>query len=170
MTKKKILYTLFFILVLVVLCYATFTFHKLRDRQSASVQIPDYVKHELIDETMGETPEEIAESCSELTGELLQFSFDQTPLFQGGVSRAHCVTYAKVCAELCNIAYKQYGIQAHARPVVGEYSMLGINLHKVAQALLPAKYDPLFKDHDVVEVQYGGKTIYIDPSLDDILD
>ena len=61
MTKKKILYTLLFILVLVVLCYATFTFHKLRDRQSASVQIPDYVKHELIDETMGETPEEIAE-------------------------------------------------------------------------------------------------------------
>lgn len=50
MTKKKILYTLLFILVLVVLCYATFTFHKLRDRQSASVQIPDYVKYELIDE------------------------------------------------------------------------------------------------------------------------
>jgi hypothetical protein len=48
--------------------------------------------------------------------------------------------------------------------------MLGVNLHKVAQALLPAKYDPLFKDHDVVEVQYDGKTIYIDPSLDDILD
>lgn len=46
----------------------------------------------------------------------------------------------------------------------------GGKLHKVAQVLLPAKYDPLFKDHDVVEVQYDGKTIYIDPSLDDILD
>lgn len=170
MTKKKILYTLLSVAVLFVLCYATFTFHKQRDRQSASVQIPDYLKHELIDETMGENPREIAESCSELTGDVLQFSFDQTPLFQGSVSRAHCVTYAKVCAELCNMAYKQYGIQAHARPVVGEYKMLGINLNKVAIALLPAKYDGFFKDHDVVEVQYDGKTIYIDPSLDDILD
>jgi hypothetical protein len=54
--------------------------------------------------------------------------------------------------------------------VVGHLHYWGVNLHPIALKILPAKYHRYLKDHDVVELNYNNKTIYLDPTLHDLMD
>ena len=83
--------------------------------------------------------------------------------------KANCVGYAKLCAAISNHAYTTHHINAKAKPVVGYVKFYSIN---VCQALvcskMPKGWNDFFKDHDFVEFQIAGQTIYADPSLYDL--
>ena len=112
--------------------------------------------------------EEIVDYCVELTANLLTFSFNQDPLFKNKVSKAHCVTYARVCSSLCNIAFKAHNKKAKATPVVGYAKIFGVNLCEVLCAIFPKSKNRL-KDHDFVEVRLQNEKLYVDPSLYDLI-
>ena len=147
----------------------TFSFTKMYDRNGAGVQIPKEIRQKVIAETRGKNAIQIAQYCSRQTCDLLEFSFDQDKLWQKEVSKAHCVTYSRVCSELCNLAFLSNNVNASTKVVVGHLHYGGINLHPIALNILPAKYHRYFKDHDVVELNYNNKTIYIDPTLHDLI-
>lgn len=110
--------------------------------------------------------------CSKVTCDLLKFSFKQDVLFKNKVSKAHCVTYAKLHATLCNIAYNAHNIDAMATPVVGYAVLNFININKLCTALVPPKYERYFIDHDAVEIRCksSGETLWIiDPTERDYI-
>lgn len=133
-----------------------------------SVEIPDSIKNELIINTSNLSEIEIINYCVDITANLLEFSFKQDSLFKHNIFKAHCVTYAKVCASLCNEAFKANNIKAEAKPVVGYIKCFGINLCKWYYSL-NTKHKNFFKDHDFVEIQGINYTIYVDPCLKDLI-
>jgi hypothetical protein len=170
--KKKILLTAFISLIGIIFLFmcGTFSFTKLYDRNGTRVQIPKEIQQKVMYETRGKNAIEIAQYCSRLTCDLLEFSFDQDKLWQNDISKAHCVTYSRVCSALCNLAFQSNNVDASTKVVVGHLHYWGVNLHPIALKILPAKYHRYLKDHDVVELNYNNKTIYLDPTLHDLMD
>ena len=139
-------------------------FHKQRERPG-EVDIPAAIYDAARERVRSTDAAGISYECANITCDLLDFSFNQDPLFKNKVSKAHCVTYAKVCATLCNRIYKERGIDAEAVPVVGCITVWGVNANRLLMVLLPSGYERYVIDHDMVEIRSGGKAMfYIDPS------
>ena len=161
---KVVITTACLIIIGTVLFPKNFEFHKLRERPGA-VEVPDSIydfarKHVHSTDAAG-----ISRDCAKATCKLLKFSFNQDVLFENKVSRAHCVTYARLCATLCNRFYKEYGIDAEAIPVVGYITINGINTSSLLTSIIPEKYEHNFVNHDMVEIRSKGKRVwFIDPS------
>ena len=139
-------------------------FHKQRER-SGTVDIPVAIYDAAKQRVSSTDAAGISRECAGITCELLDFSFDQDVLFKKNVSKAHCVTYARVCATLCNRIYRERGVDAEAVPVVGYITVLGVNANRLLMLFLPSEYERYVVDHDMVEIRSGGKAMfYIDPS------
>ena len=139
-------------------------FHKQRERPG-EVDVPAAIYDAARERVRSTDAAGISYECANITCDLLDFSFNQDPLFKNKVSKAHCVTYAKVCATLCNRIYKERGIDAEAVPVVGCITVWGVNANRLLMVLLPSGYERYVIDHDMVEIRSGGKAMfYIDPS------
>lgn len=139
-------------------------FHKQRER-SGTVDIPAAIYDAAKQRVSSTDAAGISRECAGITCELLDFSFDQDVLFKKNVSKAHCVTYARVCATLCNRIYRERGVDAEAVPVVGYITVLGVNANRLLMLFLPSEYERYVVDHDMVEIRSGGKAMfYIDPS------
>lgn len=139
-------------------------FHKQRERPG-EVEIPAAIYDAARERVRSTDAAGISYECANITCDLLDFSFNQDPLFKNKVSKAHCVTYAKVCATLCNRIYKERGIDAEAVPVVGCITVWGVNANRLLMLFLPSEYERYVVDHDMVEIRSGGKAMfYIDPS------
>ena len=166
--KTHKLWWLVLIFVGIVILITDFKFHKQKIRTKTELMIPDEIKNSVIDNTKDLNAFEIAEYCSNVTCSLLKYSINQDKLFAKTPSKAHCVTYARVCSELCNIAYKAHDLDGYAENVCGYYTYFNVNLHKVLIALFPKKYQRYLKDHDVVELNIANKKYYIDPTMHDL--
>ena len=139
-------------------------FHKQRERPG-TVDIPAAIYDAAKQRVSSTDAAGISRECAGITCELLDFSFDQDVLFKKNVSKAHCVTYARVCATLCNRIYRERGVDAEAVPVVGYITVLGVNANRLLMLFLPSEYERYVVDHDMVEIRSGGKAMfYIDPS------
>ncbi len=159
------------ILLLILLLPVNREFHILRERQGR-VEVPHSIKELVIENTQSLDAYGVARYCSKVTCDLLRFSFNQDVLFENKVSKAHCVTYARLHATLCNIAYNTHDIDAVATPVVGYAVIHFVNINKLFVSLVPKEYERYFVDHDAVEIKVksSGETKWIiDPTERDFI-
>ena len=156
--KKKILFfalsipLLLALFALLAIMFIPRGYDKLRERPG-TVEIPAALKESVIKGTESMTAEEISSYCSDITCDLLSFSFKQDVLFENEVSRAHCVTYARLHSSLCNIAFKAHDIDAEAVPIVCHMYVCGLNINTIIVSMLPQEYRRFFIDHDMVEIR-----------------
>ena len=157
-------------LLICVLCIFTNTsivFNKLYDR-NADIQIPTEIVDIVKCNTKNMDFVSITNYCNTLTCELLAFDTKENITLNLYNSRGHCITYSKICTELCNIAYEANNINASAKIVVGYFTFLNLNINELVTKILPKKYKGFFINHDVVEITYENKTLLIDPSFRDV--
>lgn len=138
---------------------------KLTSRPFNPVMMSDNLKKEIRDNTTGLSAQEITLYCYEKTKVLLKFTVNNHTFDDSKVTGMNCVGYAQVCATLCNFAFKENGVTANAKPVVGHVRWNGINFNNFAK-IMPKPIYNFTKDHDFVEVCICNKRkIYVDPSL-----
>ena len=170
--KKKAIFIAMALLILLMLLFpVNREFHILRERQGRVV-VPDSIKGLIIKNTHSQDIYKTALYCSKVTCDLLRFSIKQDVLFKNKVSKAHCVTYARLHATLCNIAYNAHDMDAIAIPVVGYAVLNFVNINKLCTALVPKEYERYFIDHDAVEIRCksSGETLWIiDPTERDYM-
>ncbi len=173
--KAKTLLIIFVTVILLLLLIFIFPinreFHILREREGR-VKVPHSISSMVIEDTKAMNIYEIGIYCSKVTCDLLRFSFKQDVLFKNKVSKAHCVTYARLHATLCNIAYNAHDMDAMAIPVVGYAVLNFVNINKLCTALVPKEYERYFIDHDAVEIRCksSGETLWIiDPTERDYM-
>lgn len=130
----------------------------------SAYSISDELRTQISLNTHGLSNSEIAEYCLKLTLKELEFS-KQNDISNGG---ANCVGYAQFFKSVCNHAYTVNGREVTVEHVRGYVSCFGVNLCKVAKAIVPAKFKGFVKDHDFVEVDFGDYQCYLDPSLSDV--
>lgn len=124
------------------------------------------LKAEIKAETAGMSAEDIRAYSIKKTASTLSFTIGEN-LSKG---EANCMGYAKVCASICNCAFKANGLKATAKPVVGYVMLYGINLCNVLKACMPTRrMENFVKDHDFVEFHIDGQTIFADACIYDIL-
>ena len=138
------------------------------DREFSYVDIPDSIKSEVIYNTEGLSDLEIINWCVNKTSELLEYSFEQDSLFENKISKAHCVTYSKVCSSLCNLPFEHNNIQSKAKCVVGYVKLYNINICKLGTKIFK-NYSNYFVNHDFVEINNENYCIYVDPTLYDLI-
>lgn len=155
-------------LLLVLLLTFRLELVKQYDRESSYVNIPDSIKNELILNTKSLDEVEIINYCVDKTSDLLEYSFKEDVLFRNNISKAHCVTYAKVCSSLCNIAFQNNNINSTAKCVVGYVKGFGINLCNLGYKLFK-NHSNYFINHDFVEIQGSNYIMYVDPCLKDLI-
>lgn len=165
---KRVLILLSLLLVIIIL-FGKLNFHKQGIRDTKELNIPIDVKTSVIENTQNMNSFEIAEYCSEMTCDLLTYSLKQDELFINKPSKAHCVTYARICSELCNIAYKTHGLNSSTKSVYGYFTYFEVNINKVLTTLSPKNYKRYLKNHDVVELCIEDKTYWLDPTLHDLI-
>ena len=162
--KRKLIITFCLVVIGLILFPKNFEFHKLRERPS-NVVIPDSIYDFVRNDVDEQDVLGISRECAKVTCKLLNYSINQDVLFENKVSKAHCVTYAKVCAALCNGVFVEYGIDAEAIPVVEYITINGVNINKLLMSVVPKKYERYFVDHDMVEIRLEGKLLwFIDPT------
>ncbi|MBR5686839.1 MAG: hypothetical protein IKX36_02655 [Prevotella sp.] len=161
--KKILLIFLAVFVGLIVIIFSFATLEKTSEVQSY-YNIPDSLREQVRLYTQGMESVQIAKKCVELTADLLKFSRQEDL----NNHQANCVGYAKICASLCNYAFRVNHINASAKHVRGYVSCLGVNLCSIAAALCPESMANFVKDHDFVEIQTEGRSIYIDPSIYDL--
>ena len=162
--KRKLIITFGLVIIGFILFPKNFEFHKLRERPG-TIEIPDSIYDFTINHIYASHAPGVSRECAEVTCKLLKFSFDQDVLFENKVSKAHCVTYARLCATLCNKMFEEYEIDAEAIPVVGYITINGVNINKLLVSIVPKKYEHYFVDHDMVEIRLEGKLLwFIDPT------
>lgn len=118
-------------------------------------------------ETQGMDGEEIISYCRRLTTGCLSFSMshaenDINKMYPK--NKAHCVGYAAFFASTCQYAFQVNGTNGHCDHMRGWIHILGLNIHT------PFRDIGSLKDHDYVNVRLDGKTIHVDPSIEDFLD
>lgn len=85
--------------------------------------------------------------------------------------KANCVGYAQYSSAIANVAFENNNYHVKAKPVVGCYHFMGINIHKILTTMLPDNSLKSFvKDHDYVEIidADGEVVISFDPSIYDL--
>lgn len=157
------------LLLIIIVLFGTLDFNKQGIRSTKELSIPIDIKNTVIENTQNMNSFEIAEYCSEMTCDLLTYSLKQDKPFINKPSKAHCVTYARVCSELCNIAYKAHGLNSSAKSVYGYFTYFKVNINKVLTILSPKKCKRYLTNHDVVELCIGDKTYWLDPTLHDLI-
>ena len=162
--KRKLIIIFGLVVMGLILYPKNFEFHKLKERPS-NVLIPDSIYDFVRNDVDVQDVSGILRECAKVTCKLLNYSINQDVLFENKVSKGHCVTYAKVCAALCNRVFVEYGVDAEAIPVVGYITINGVNVHKLLMSVVPKKYKRYFIDHDMVEIRVGGERLcFIDPT------
>ena len=160
---KKWYYSLVMAITVMILC--SFTLVKTHDR-GRTYRLPRVLSSQVTRETRGMNEAEIIDYSLNLTAQLLQFE-QKNDIANG---KANCVGYALVCAAICNQALRSNGYTCRAKSVVGYVNNCGVNLCNSLGKIMPTKHWQNFvKDHDFVELSYGGKTYYFDPSIYDVL-
>lgn len=163
-----------FIIAPLILCGALFLCKlelvKTNNRQETIIHIPQYIVEDVVQAAQGLNDDEIAivNYCVKYTAQLLEFSFKEDSSFNNLPRKAHCVTYAKVCSTLCNIAFAKTNSSAVAKPVVGYVEFGGININKILTWLFPKSKNNV-KDHDFVEISSPDYTLYVDPCCYDLI-
>ena len=130
----------------------------------SSYSISDEIKTQISLSTNGLGDSEIADYCLKLTLKELEFS-KQNDISNGS---ANCVGYAQFFKSVCNYAYTVNAREVTVEHVRGYIFSFGVNLCKVAKAIVPAKFKGFVKDHDFVEVDFGDYQCYLDPSLSNV--
>lgn len=162
-TKCKLLFAI--IVIVIVYLISSLTLLKIKDRPNP--YYPDRTfRTEIKEETEGMSAEEIRNYCVKKTAKKLSFTV-KNDLSKG---EANCVGYAQMCASISNCAFRQNGINASAKPVVGYVMCCGVNLCNVLKWCMPSKrWENFVKDHDFVEYHIDGQTLYCDASAYDLL-
>lgn len=114
---------------------------------------------------------QIVDYCVKSTAHYLTFSDHCEPVSYKGQSKSHCVGYARLCASLCNEAFRANDIDAEARPVVGTVTCWGLSLCWVVSQVLSFdhRWYNFTKDHDFTQINYHGQTTYVDACAYDII-
>ncbi len=160
---RKVINILIIVSLLIFLC--SFTLVKTHNR-SRLYTLPMSFKTQIARGTKGMTEKQIIDYSLDLTAKTLQFDW-KNDIPNG---KANCIGYAQLCAAICNHALKSNGYKCRAKPVVGYIEDCGINLCEALKVIMPSNHWKSFvKDHDFVELSYGGKTYYFDPSIYDVL-
>ena len=149
------------IIGLAILLSALFTtkWEKSYERAGECIQLSETLKSKIKADTKGYTDTQIIEYSLNLTAEQLRFAKENNIANH----KANCVGYARFCSSICNYAFSSNNSVTKARPVVGHIKIFGINIHPLAQFLLPHLKN-FVADHDYV--QCGSK--YFDPSIYDV--
>lgn len=153
------------VLAVIFAIWCSLSLEKIGDRDG--VFHPDKeLKAEIMEETKGMTAEEIRRYGIRKTARMLAFA-ERNDLAKG---KANCVGYGKMCAGICDYAFKANGLQAEAKPVVG-YVMCGsVNMCNVLKRCMPTgRWKAFVKDHDFVEFNIDGETVYADACTYDII-
>lgn len=162
-TKKFALGLLVIILALYII--SPITLEKIKDRTnpySLNLTLMEEIKNE----TVSMTGDDIRKYSIRKTASLLSFSA-RNNLAKG---EANCIGYAQMCAAIANCAFRQNGLSCNAKPVVGYVRFFGLNVCDVLRWCMPNQYLKNFvKDHDFVEFQIDGQTIYADANAYDYL-
>ena len=153
--KRIILYT--FVFLLLISC--SISWEKSNDRFYDNVQLSNSLKYKISRDTKGYTDAQIIKYSLDLTADELRFS-KQNDVFN---HKANCVGYVQLCSSICNYAFIVNHSDSRAKPVVGHIKIFGVNIHPLAQVLLPS-LKHFVADHDYV--QCGTK--YFDPSVYDV--
>ena len=162
--KRNLIIIFCLVIIGLILFPKDFEFHKLKERPR-TVVIPDSIYDFARDNVKAKDVASISRACAKVTCKLLSYSINQDVLFENRVSKAHCVTYARLCATLCNKMFEEYGIDAEAIPVVGYITINGVNINKLLVSIVPKNYEHYFVDHDMVEIRVGGERLwFIDPT------
>ena len=168
--KRKILRSLAVTLLAVAVLVAgyalwtPFTLAKIRDREE-TWKLSSDLKQEIRRETERLKAEAIMDYSIRKTARMLSFHVTEDRVHR----RAHCVGYATLCAAIANHAFRTHHIEATATPVVGYVMFHGINLcEALADIELSEEWERFVRDHDFVEFQIDGRTIYADPCIYDL--
>ena len=162
------IYIMLVIIFITLFSLARLELVKEYDREFNNINIPDSIKSEVIYNTEGLSDLEIINWCVTKTSELLEYSFKEDTLFENKISKAHCVTYSKVCATLCNLAFDYNNIPSKAKCVVGYVKLYNLNLCKLGTKIFK-NYSNYFVNHDFVEINNKDYCIYVDPTLFDLI-
>lgn len=165
--KKKVAISLSVGVIVVLLTGVTvrygFTLTKVNERNIVRYELSQSLQDRVKNETEGMGYKEIVTYSMRLTGELLEFAMKND--VYGG--KANCIGYAQVGAGICNFALACNRLGNRAKPVVGYVNLFGINLCEIVPKMLPKRFANFVKDHDFIELETDGQTIYFDPSLYD---
>lgn len=164
--KNKIIIT-FLLGCLSLPCFAQLTLVKQKDKEVHTISLPQSLEEEIILKTSALSDVEIINYAVNKTAQLFDYSFTES-INLNGISKAHCVTYSKLCATICNIAFQNNNINSEAKCVVGYVTLGKINLCNIG-AKLCRKYSNYFINHDFVEINGSDYTIFVDPTAYDLI-
>lgn len=154
------------VVCLLFFLFLQFELVKQDTRKQHSIGLSGEIKEEVINDTKGLTDLQVVDYCVQKTSDLLKFSKEASVSITSSDNKGHCVTYAKVCATMCNIAFESNNIPSKAYCVVGYVGVYGINLCEILYRLTRSSF---VKDHDFVEVITPNNIIYVDPSIYDLV-
>lgn len=158
---KKIFIILLIICVIAILIKSQIRLVKLSDRAVSPCAVE-------INDVGGLTSvKDVAEYAKRKAADDLEFSRHNDIANR----KANCGGYAQYAAAVCNKIFRQNNVKATAKPVVGCYHLLGVNIHEILIKMLSDKQMINFiKDHDYVEVvDASGEVVYsFDPSVYDL--
>lgn len=163
--KNKII--LIMLMCLCTPCFAQLTLVKEKDRNIHEMKLPAELIKEIKRESYNLSDVEIINYSVNKTSDLLEYSFEESLDLQA-VSKAHCVTYSKLCSTICNIAFEHNNINSSAKCVVGYVYLGKTNLCALGASIFK-KYSRYFINHDFVEINGYNYTILVDPTLYDVL-
>lgn len=165
MDKAKKFVFGFIVIILALYIISPITLDKIGDRVNPYSPNSSLMA-EIKNETVSMTGEDIRKYSIRKTASRLSFSAHNN-LAKG---EANCIGYAQMCAAIANYAFRQNGLSCNAKPVVGYVRFFGLNVCYVLSECMPTQYLKNFvKDHDFVEFQIGGQTIYADANAYDYL-
>lgn len=164
--KNKIIIT-FLLGCLCLLSFTRLTLVKQKDRDVHTISLPKSLQEEINLQTSTLSDVEIIDYAVNKTAQLFDYSFTES-INLNGISKAHCVTYSKLCATICNIAFNNNNINSKAKCVVGYVTWGKINLCNIG-AKLCRKYSNYLMNHDFVEINGSDYTIFVDPTAYDLI-
>lgn len=148
------------------------TIHYTPIKERKSIQLTDQkliasLKTKLNNTTI--TADRIIRIASETTNQTLQFTFQKAstdPNELAKIGKANCIGYSTMFNAIINFLIAETNLEKEltAKHLVGEMDFLGVDLHQFFTATF-------YKDHDynTIENKLTGKTIIIDPSINDYL-
>lgn len=163
--KSKIIIIILTVLLGCLLCCPNLTLVKQKDREIHNISLPTHLIEEIQRESYNLSDVEIINYSVEKTATLLEFSFQES-IDLNANSKGHCVTYARLCATICNVAFAHNNIDSKAKCVVGYVKWGNINLCSLSSKLF-RKHSNNFVNHDFVEINGYNYTIFVDPTMYD---
>lgn len=154
-------------LIMCIIDIIWFNLEKIDDRNIHKIDLPKKLIEEIKKESTNLHDSKIIDYSLEKTAKLLKFSFEEN-INLNSISYAHCVTYSRVCATICNIAFEHNNINSTAKCVVGYINFGKLNICNILSKIFK-KHSNNFINHDFVEINGNGYTIFVDPTLHDLI-